>query len=112
MVTWDANKLDLVPYLSCGGILLTGKCISSKRELTLINIYGSCSEKKKFWNSVADNGLLSLKNLIIAGDLNLTVSTGEIWGGSAQEGPLAGFFKTFFQSKQLIDIQLEKIVPT
>jgi hypothetical protein len=61
---------------------------------------------------MAECGLLSHKNMIIVGDLNLTVSTGEVWGGSTQAGPLAEFFKTFFQTNRLIDIQLEKIVPT
>jgi hypothetical protein len=112
LVTWDPNIFELVPYLSCGGILLTGKMYSSKREITLLNIYGLCLERKRFWNNVADSRLLLHKNLIIAGDLNLTVSTGEVWGGSAQAGPLAGFFKAFFQNNKLIDIQPEKVVPT
>jgi hypothetical protein len=56
--------------------------------------------------------LLSLKKLIIAGELNLTLSSGDIWGGSSLVGPLAGFFKAFFQNNKLIDIEPKKVFPT
>jgi hypothetical protein len=59
-----------------------------------------------------NNGLLSYKNMIIAGDLNITISSDEVWGGSSQAGSLDGFFKDLFQSKNLIDIQPTKLVPT
>jgi hypothetical protein len=91
-----SNIFNLVLYLTCGGLLLTGFCIASKREISLLNIYGPCLERRRFWNLVADSGLLSVKNLVIAGDLNLTLSSGEIWGGSALVGPLDGFFKALF----------------
>jgi hypothetical protein len=88
----------LVPYLTCGGILLTGSIIASKRKINLLNVYGPCLERKLFWTNLANSGLLSLKILVIAGDLNLTVSTGEVWGGSASSGQLAGFFNSLFQT--------------
>jgi hypothetical protein len=55
--------------------LLTGFVIATKREINLLNIYGPCMEHKIFWNHLADSGLLTIKNLVVAGDLNLTVST-------------------------------------
>jgi endonuclease/exonuclease/phosphatase family metal-dependent hydrolase len=61
---------------------------------------------------VADNDLLSYKNLIIAGDLNITFSPDEVWGGSSHHGTLDGYFKDLFLSKNLIDIQPTKLVPT
>jgi hypothetical protein len=54
LVTWDPNIYDLVPHLSVGGILLTDSCIINKREITLLNIYGPCTDHKHFWNSVAE----------------------------------------------------------
>jgi hypothetical protein len=44
---------------------------------------------KFFWDKVAKQGLLSKKNLIIAGDFNFTFNDGEIWGDSAQVDTLA-----------------------
>jgi hypothetical protein len=31
LVSWDPNKFDFTPYLSCGGIFLTGTCLEDKR---------------------------------------------------------------------------------
>jgi hypothetical protein len=98
LVTWDPNKFDLVPYLSCGGILLTGWCIESKREITLLNIYGPCSERKRFWNKVAECGLLSHKNLVIVGDLNFTFRRVRS-GGVGPSRSLGRFFQIFFTIK-------------
>jgi hypothetical protein len=67
---------------------------------------------KTFWSTLANSGLLSLKNLVVAGDLNLTLSTGEVWGGSAASGQLSGFFNSLFQAHKLIDVQPDKVVPT
>jgi endonuclease/exonuclease/phosphatase family metal-dependent hydrolase len=78
MVSWDPNYFELVPFLTCGGILLTGICLESKRQINLLNVYGPCVERKHFWEKLESSRLLNLKNLILAGDLNLTLSSREI----------------------------------
>jgi hypothetical protein len=112
LISWDPYLYNMVPYLTCGEILLTGFVISTKREINLLNIYGSCLQNNIFWNHMANSGLITIKNLVVAGDLNLTVSTEEFWGGSTNSGPLAGFFRDFFQAHRLIDVHPDKIVPT
>jgi len=72
MVAWDLESFDLVPYLSVGGILLTGQCIATKSELLILNTYGPCTERRVFWKDVEDNDILLHENLILAGDLNFT----------------------------------------
>jgi hypothetical protein len=69
-------------------------------------------ERKAFWTNLSNNGLLSLQSLVIANDLNLTVSNGESWGGSASSSQLASFFGTLFLSHKLIDVHPDKLVPT
>jgi len=33
----------------------------------MLNVYGPCTTWKTFWKSVEDSGLLTIKNLIMAG---------------------------------------------
>jgi hypothetical protein len=74
LVSWDPKVFDLMPFLSCGGILLSGYCLSDKRRITFLNVYGPCIERKQFWEKVDGRGLLAQGDLIIAGDLNFTTS--------------------------------------
>jgi len=85
-------------------MLLTGFDLQSNRQLSFLNIYGLCSEHKSFWESLEKSGLLAQKNLILAGDLNLTPSSGDIWGGIHTLGTLASFFINYFHRNKLIDI--------
>ena len=56
--------------------------------------------------------LLTLKNFILAGDLNLALSSGEIWGSASSLGSLASYFNIYFHNNKIIDIVPRKVVPT
>jgi hypothetical protein len=43
LAAWDPSFFNLVPYLTCGGILLTGYYLGSKRFYNLLNTYGLCT---------------------------------------------------------------------
>jgi hypothetical protein len=79
-VTWDPTIYDFSPFLCCGGILLSGSSWNNNKSYNLLNVYGPCSDRQLFWEKIEARGLLDLDNLIIAGDLNLTTSVGEVWG--------------------------------
>ena len=111
LAAWDPSFFNLVPYLTCGGILLTGHCLDSKRYFNLLNTYGSCIERKSFWERVEAAGLLSLKILVLAGDLNLIMKASEMWGNRTNLGSLTTFFINLFNNNKLIDIQPGKLVP-
>jgi hypothetical protein len=61
---------------------------------------------------VVNSGLLATKNLILAGDLNFTVSASEVWGSKAILDPLVEFFKGIFHDSGLVDIVPIEYVPT
>jgi endonuclease/exonuclease/phosphatase family metal-dependent hydrolase len=61
---------------------------------------------------VINSGLLATKNLIIAGDLNFTVSANEVWGSKARLDPLVECFKETFKALGQVDIAPSLYAPT
>jgi hypothetical protein len=50
------------------------------------------------WKKMEDRGLLAHADLIMAGDMNFTLNSDEIWGLAALTDPLAVFFKDLFDN--------------
>jgi endonuclease/exonuclease/phosphatase family metal-dependent hydrolase len=111
-VAWNPDYFDFLPYLCCGGILLTGTSRITNKRYNLLNIYGPCSDRQQFWEKIEARGLLDLQNLIIAGDLNLTTALGEVWGASATPDTLALYFNTLFSAHHLVDFAPASLSPT
>jgi len=112
LVAWDPCLFALNPSLSCGGLLLQGHCLATNTELALLNVYGPCTDKVIFWSHLAASGILSLKNLIIGGDLNLFFEAEESWGGVLGSEPTGARFKEIFDSNFLINIRPSILSPT
>ena len=51
-------------------------------------------------------------NVILGGDMNLTLSEKENWGSLAHHDGLGSFFVALFESKELVDLQPLKLTPT
>jgi hypothetical protein len=112
LVAWNPNIFELQPFLSVGGILLTGIHIPDKKRISFINAYGPCSGRRHFWEQMEAKGLLAQENLILAGDLNFTTSIDEVWGEVALSDPLVDFFKNLFTSNHLVDVMPAVLLPT
>jgi hypothetical protein len=112
LVAWDPDKFDLNPYICCGGLQLTGYSFDLKEQLSFLNVYGTCSDRKVFWKKVKDRGILSQQNLIVVGDFNFTLTEGESWGTSSQPDPLALFLKDIFTARGMVDILPDVLMPT
>jgi hypothetical protein len=112
LASWDPNIFSFEPFLSTGGILLTGYTTGDKKELTFLNVYGPCQNRKEFCESVEAAGLLRKINIILVGDLNLSTSSSKTWGKKATSDPLSVYFKSLFQRHSLIDVIPNKPLPT
>ena len=48
--------------------------------LTILNVYGPYEGKQVYWDILLALKCLKTENLIVGGDLNLTMNGGEVWG--------------------------------
>jgi hypothetical protein len=112
LAAWDPNFFDFSSVLSPGGILLAGTYLELNTSLTLLNTYGPCLDHRHFWEKLDCLGLLAIKDIIIAGALNLMLSSKEIWGDRAKMDPLAIFFKSLFTKNALVDLESTELLPT
>ena len=53
---------------------------------------------------MTDGGLLLLPNLVLAGDLNVTIGASKIWGNKADLDPLAHYFSQLIVDNGLVDL--------
>jgi len=50
------------------------------RNLMLLNLYGPYSNRHTYWTSLTNKSFIDRTDLIIGGDLNLSLGGDEIWG--------------------------------
>eukprot|EP00253_Pinus_taeda_P003998 PITA_03998 len=108
---WDSSKYDLIHEECCPHWLLT-KLVhkESGHQVSMFNLYAPVlpSEKKICWDSL--QSYLSLHNpgnIIIAGDLNVTLAAEEKKGGSLVRDLAREWVEDF-----ILDWELEDIKPT
>ena len=81
-------------------------------DLTIMNVYAPYKNRDCFWDSLSASDLLNSQNLILARDLNFTLSLAEIWGHNAKMDPMAFYFKNLLESFDLVDIFPPMLEPT
>ena len=88
---WDSAKYDLIQEESCQHWIFTQLLHKdSGQQVSMFNLYASISptEKKICWDSLQSFPLLhNPENIIIAGDLNVTLAAEEKKGGSPVRDP-------------------------
>ena len=52
------------------------------------------------------------EKLILGGDLNLTLTMGEVCGENSRKDALGNFFLDFFEKRKLVDVVPLKLEPT
>ena len=112
MTAWNPHRVRCRAFETLAGILVKAKFWGLNTTLGILNYYGPYRDRDIFWDKVLREGLLNSPNLILGGDLNLTMSSSEIWGKRAVLDPLSSFFKHLFDSVGLIDTAPSIVGPT
>ena len=81
-------------------------------SFAIYNAYGPYQDRKGFWEAFFKSILMETRNVIIEGDLNLTLSKKENWGILSRKDGMSSYFANLFESKELVDIQPLKLTPT
>ena len=88
---WNPNKFVVTfEARNTHWLLLKMQNLDTKEILCLFNVYSpvNVGEKKECWDTIRQQAdLTNLENIIIAGDLNLTLHSSEKRGGSAVRDP-------------------------
>jgi hypothetical protein len=89
-------------------------CKELDRSFLILNLYGAYEGKEFFREKVFSLNVFKPESLIIGGNLNFTLSRDEIWGVSAREDKLAGFFQDKLEMTSLVDVMtsLVDVEPT
>ena len=73
-------------------------------SVAILNVYGPYRDHELFWDKALRGGILNILNLVLGGDLNLTLNSSEIWGQKATPDPLTQHFLSLFDSVGLVDL--------
>ena len=70
-------------------------------EVVILNVYGPFYNQNFFWENFGSSGVMGQENVILEGDLNLTLSMGEVSGENTMKDFLSSFFMDFFKKKEI-----------
>jgi exonuclease III len=104
---WNDNKFTvLLEVRNTHWLLLKMQNLDTKETFCLFNVYSpvSVGGKKDCWDSIRRQAeLTQLENIIIAGDLNLTLHPSEKRGGSVVRDPAREWVEDIMQDWDLLD---------
>ena len=112
LTAWNPHRVRCRAFETVAGILVRANFHDMNTPLDILNCYGPYRDRDLFWDKVLRGGLLNSPNLIVGGDLNLTMGASETWGKWAALDPLTSHFKLLFYSVGLVDIAPPSAGPT
>ena len=77
LAAWNPCCFRVKAFKTVAGILLKDRLRGSSHVISLLNCYGPYNNREHLWDMIVKGGLLNLPNLILAGDLNLTLNCSE-----------------------------------
>lgn len=98
--------------VSLAGIFLEGFLRLKNKVINFLNLYWLSNNRRIFWDQLRDEGILKYPQYYCRGDLNLVLSSNEVWGDNSHMDVLAPFFLSLFEYEGLVDVVYVPIRPT
>eukprot|EP00253_Pinus_taeda_P022290 PITA_22290 len=111
-VMWDPAWVKALAFKCCAGILITVSYRGTDLKLNLLNIYGPCRNRLPFWEKLFASEILDMESLIIAGDLNMTLSADECWGSCRKTDKMGDRLRVEMMRRNLVDVVPDPLSPT
>ena len=73
LTTWNLHKVKCRAFHTCTGLLVQVSIRGMSAPISILNVYGPYRDREPFWEKALCGGLLSIPNLVLGGDLNLTL---------------------------------------
>ena len=104
LTAWNPRVVRCKAFRIYAGLLIQASFRGLSYPISILNVYGPYKDRGTFWDNAFDSGFLGAPDLILGGDLNLTLNSSEIWGTKSCSDPLSSYFKGLFDSLELLDI--------
>eukprot|EP00253_Pinus_taeda_P021713 PITA_21713 len=111
-VMWDPVWVKAIAFKCCAGILITVSYRGTDLKLNLLNIYGPCKNRLPFWEKLFATEILDMESLIIASDLNMTLSADECWGSCRKNDKMGDRLRAELMRRNLVDVVPDPLSPT
>lgn len=111
-MAWNSSFVVLNTSFLDAGIVLERKDKDLGKVFLILNLYGPYADRRTYWDSLIHQRVLREDNLILDGELNLTISPREVWGDLARQDLLTHYFVHLFEESKLVDIEPVPVAPT
>lgn len=111
-VLWDPNWIKAKAYRCLAGILISAQIRGKDCPINILNIYAPYKNRLQYWEKLFDSEIFDIESLMIAGDFNVTLNSDETWGNRRKKNPLADRIKYELLSRNLVEINPPKMLPT
>ena len=89
LTAWDPLRVRCHAHATVASILVKADFRGMTSQLEILNCYGPYRDRDLFWDKFLWVGLLNSPNIILGGDLNLTMKYFETWGKRAVIDPFS-----------------------
>jgi len=82
------------------------------KDLRVLNTYGPCHDRNTLWDMLMTRYFMKSNNLVVRGDLNLSIGISKIWGPLGHAYSLFYYFSHIHMDHKLCYLDFIKPKPT